>query len=217
VNTLEYQEDKIRSIYDKASSVPPILSWYVEEILTRMKIYREKAVSCLNLTENSVVLDVACGIGFNFRFVENYIGNNGKIVGVELSPKTVKLAKKLTVKQRWTNIELVNMSIMDYEPKILFDAVVCTQAMEIIPEAAVDKIFQLLKPQGRFAMIGMKLSSRIPFRLLNPFMEYFAKFGGIDIHRDVYKYIESKYSKVNYEEFLGGFYYILSTSKSCLI
>jgi len=109
------------------------------------------------------------------------------------------------------------MSIMDYEPKILFDAIVCTQAMEIIPKAAVDKIFQLLKPQGRFTMIGMKLSSRIPYRLLNPFMEYFAKFGGIDIHRDVYKYIETKCSKVSYEEYLGGFYYILSTSKSCLI
>jgi len=106
---MEYPEDKIRSIYDKSSSVSPFLSWHAEEILTRMKIYREKAVSSLNLTENSIVLDVACGIGFNFRFIENYIGSNGKIVGVELSPKTVKLAKKLIVKQRWTNIELVNM------------------------------------------------------------------------------------------------------------
>ena len=214
---MEYPEDKIRSIYDKASSVPPLLSWHAEETLTRMKIYREKAVSSLSLTENSIVLDVACGIGFNFRFIENYIGDNGKIVGVELSPKTVKLAKKLIVKQRWTNIELVNMSIMDYETRILFDAVICTQAMEILPKAALDKILQLLKPQGRFAMIGMKLSSRIPYNLLNPLMEYFAKSGGIDIHRDVYKHIETKCSSMSYEEYLGGFYYILSISKSCLI
>jgi ubiquinone/menaquinone biosynthesis C-methylase UbiE len=211
---MEYPEDKIRSIYDKASSAPPLLSWHVEEILTGTKVYRKKVVSSLNLTENSIVLDVACGIGFNFRFIEDYIGNDGKLVGVELSPKTVELAKKLIVKQRWMNIELVNMSIMDYEPEILFDAVVCTQAMEIIPRAAVDKIFQLLKPQGRFAMLGMKLSSRIPYRLLNPLMEYFAKSGGIDIHRDVYKSIEAKCSDVSYEECLGGFYYILSASKS---
>lgn len=214
---MEYPEDKIRSIYDKASSAPPLLSWYAEEILTGTKIYREKAISLLNLTENSVVLDVACGIGFNFRFIENYIGNRGKIVGVELSSKTMELAKKLKVKQRWTNIELVNMNFMDYEPEILFDAVVCTLAMEIMPEAAVNKIFRLLNPQGRFAMLGMKLSSRIPYRLLNPFMEYFAKSGGIDIHRDVYKYVEAKCRKIHYEECLGGFYYILSTSGSCVI
>lgn len=212
---MEYPEDKIRSIYDEASSVPPFLSWHIEEILTGTKAYREKVVSSLNLTENSIVLDVACGIGFNFRFIENYIGNNGKIVGVELSPKTVELARKLIVKQGWTNTELVNMSIMDYEPENLFDAVICTQAMEIMPKAAVDRIFQLLKPQGRFAMLGMKLSSRIPCRLLNPLMEYFAKSGGIDIHRDVYKYIEAKWSDVSYEECLGGFYYTLSVSKSC--
>jgi ubiquinone/menaquinone biosynthesis C-methylase UbiE len=214
---MKYPEEKIIEIYDKASSAPIFLSWYGEEILTRMKIYREKVVSYMDLSDNSIVLDVACGVGFNFRFIENYLSENGRIVGVDISPKTLKLAEKLAAKQRWTNIEFVNMSIMDYEPEILFDAAICTQAMEIIPEAAVDKIFQLLKPQGRFAMIGMKISSRIPYRLLNPLTEYFAKFGGIDIHRDVYKYIESKCSKVNYEEFLGGFYYILSTSKSCLI
>jgi len=214
---MEYSEDKIRSIYDRASSIPPILSWNLEEILTRMRIYREKTVSYLNLSENSSVLDVACGIGFNFRFIENYLCDNGRIVGVDISSKTLKLAKKLIAKRKWTNIELVNMNIIDYEPKKFFDAAICTQAMEIIPEAAVDKIFQLLKPQGRFAMIGMKLSSRMPYKLLNPFMKPFAKFGGIDIYRDVYKYIKSRFNKVDYEEYLGGFYYILSTSKSYLI
>lgn len=214
---MKYPEEEIKSIYDKSSSVHPLLSWHAEEFLTRMKIYREKAVTSLNLTENSVVLDVACGTGFNFRFLENHIGNHGRIVGVELSPKTVKLAEKLVAKQKWTNIELVNMSIMDYEPGFLFDAIVCTLAMEIMPEAAVDKIFQLLKPHGRFTMIGMKLSSQTPYKLLNPFMEYTAKFGGIDFHRDVYKDIEAKCSSVSYKEYLGGFYYILSTAKSCLI
>ena len=215
---MDYPEERIKSIYDRASSAPTFLSWYAEEILTGMKIYREKAVSYLHLTDKSIVLDVACGVGFNFNFIENYLNNNGKIVGVDISPKTIALAKKLAVKQRWTNIEFVNMSIMDYELKFFFDAAICTQAMEIIPEDAVNKIFQMLKPQGRFAMIGMKISSRIPYnRMLNLLIECFAKSGGIDIRRDVYKYIQSKYSKVSYEEFLGGFYYILSTSKSCLI
>jgi ubiquinone/menaquinone biosynthesis C-methylase UbiE len=214
---MEYSENKIRSIYDRASSITPMLSWNIEEIFTRMRIYREKAVSYLNLSENSSVLDVACGIGFNFKFIENYLRYNGRIVGVDISSKTLKLAKKQIVKHKWMNIELVNMSIIDYEPKELFDAAICTQAMEIMPEAAVDKIFQLLKPQGRFAMIGMKLSSRIPYKLLDPFMKPFAKYGGIDIYRDVYKYIKSRFNKVNYKEYLGGFYYILSTSKSYLI
>lgn len=179
-----------------------------------MKTQREKAVSSLNLAQNSIVLDVACGVGFNFEFIENRIGGAGRIVGLELSPKTAELATKLVAKRHWTNVEVVNMSIMDYQPGTSFDAVVCTQAMEIMPAKAVDKIFQLLGPQGRFAMIGMKLSSRIPFKLLNPLIEQFAKSGGIDIHRDVYRDIESRCDRVCYQEYLGGFSYILSTTKS---
>ena len=110
---MKYPEEKITAIYDKASSAPTFLSWYGEEILTRMKIYREKAVSYLNLSDNSIVLDVACGVGFNFRFIEKHLSENGRIVGVDISPKTLKLAEKLAAKQGWTNIEFVNTSIMD--------------------------------------------------------------------------------------------------------
>lgn len=111
------------------------------------------------------------------------------------------------------------MSITDYESGILFDAALCTLAMEIMPdyEAAVDKIFNLLKPQGRFAMIGMKGSFRMPYKLGNTFTEWFCRSGAIDLHRHVVEYIKSKCNKVDYEECFGGFYYILSTSKSCLI
>jgi ubiquinone/menaquinone biosynthesis C-methylase UbiE len=213
---MEYPEEQIKLIYDKSSSVPPVFSWYSEEIFTGMEHYRKKAISSLNLTNNSIVLDAACGIGLNFGALEKYIGNEGKIIGVDISPKTIGLAKKVVEKKKWTNIELINVSIMDYVPELLFDAILCTQAMEIMPVASVDKIFTLLNPQGRFSMIGMKLSSRLPLKLFNPFLEYTAKFGGIDIHRDVYKYIETKCDMVSYQEFLGGFYYILTISKSCL-
>jgi len=69
------------------------------------------------------------------------------------------------------------MSITDYEPEIFFDGVLCTFALEIIPdyEAAIDKMFSLLKPQGRFAMIGMKHNFR--YNLLNPFFEWLYREG----------------------------------------
>ena len=213
---MEYPEEKIKAIYDTSSSVPPILSWYSEEFFTGLQRYRKKAISLLNLTPDSIVLDAACGIGLNFGILEQHLKNEGKIIGVDISPKTIHLAKKQMEKQGWTNIELVNMSLMDYRPAFLFDAILCTQAMEIMPVASVDKIFSLRKPKGFFSMIGMKLSSQAPWRFANPFMEYFAKTGGIDIHRDVYKYIETKCEAVNYQNFLGGYYYILSIYKTCL-
>ena len=63
-------------------------------------------------------------------------------------------------------------------------------------------------------MIGMKLSSKIPFKFLNPIIELFYKKGGIDTHRDIITCIKSKFDKIDYyEECFFGFYYILGTSK----
>lgn len=218
MNTMKLDDDAIRASYDRSVKIP--LFWYLDTLFSRStenSIYRKKAIASLNLTGNSIVLDVACGTGLNFKIIESYLRNDGRLVGVDLSPGVLKAAERQIIKRKWTNIELVNMSITDYEPGILFDAALCTFAMEIMPDygAAVDKIFHLLKPEGKFAVIGMRLSSRMPYKLGNPFMEWFSrKFGAIDLHQDVAAYIKSKCNEVDYEECFGGFYYILSTSKS---
>lgn len=197
--------------------------WYWDALFshsTENSIYRKKAIASLNLTGNSVVLDVACGTGLNFKIIESYLCNSGRLVGVDFSHGTLKLARSQIEKRKWTNIELVNMRITDYNPGILFDASLCTFALESMPDykAAVDKIFHLLKSRGKFAMIGVKASSQIPHKIGNTFVEWFTRqFGGIDVRRNAFKYIKSKCSSFDYEECFGGFYYILSTSKSCFI
>jgi len=198
-----YLDEKVKSLYDKYAKIPLLL--YLDALFgraTENSIYRKKAIASLKLTANSIVLDVACGIGFNFKIIESYLKNSGKIVGIDISPESLRVAKKRIAKHKWTNIELVNMSITDYEPRIRFDAILCTFAMEIIPDykAAIEKIFNLLKPQGRFAMIGMKLSTKISYKLLNPLFEWFAREGGIDLHRNIVALIKSKFNKIDYYE-----------------
>lgn len=214
---MKLENDEVGLLYDKYARAPLFL--YLDALFhraTENSVYRKKAVASLSLTENSTVLDVACGIGFNFKIIESYLQNSGKLVGVDISSESLEVAKKRIAKHKWTNVELVSMSITDYEPEIFFDAVLCTFALEIIPhyKAAVDKIFDLMKPQGRFAMIGMKFGSLSS----NPFLEWLYKKTGIDVHRDIVPYIKSKFARIDsYEECFFGSYYILSTSKSCLI
>jgi len=212
--------DAVRALYDKFSLSPwASLFWNLDGLFgraTEHSIYRKRAIAFLSLTGDSVVLDVACGPGLNFKVIEGYLGDDGKLVGVDLSPGVLKMAERRAQGHRWTNVELVEASITDYEPGFLFDAVLCTFALEIMPEyeAAIDKMFSLLKLQGRFAMIGMKTASRTPYTFLNPMMEWMSRLGAIDLSRDAAAYIRSKCDTVDYEECFGGFYYILSASKS---
>ena len=77
--------------------------------------------------------------------------NSGKIIKIDISYESLKVAKRRTAKHKWANIELVNTSITDYESKLSFDTTLCKFALEIISDykAAIDKIFNLLKPQGK--------------------------------------------------------------------
>jgi len=184
---------------------------------TENSIYRKKAIATLKLNTHSTILDVACGIGYNFKIIQNYLQNSGKFVALDISPKSLEVANGKIKKHEWTNMELVNRSISEYKPVFSYDAILCTYAMEIIPDykEAIDTIFNLLKPKGRFTMIGMKLSSQFPYRLLKFFFKPLYISGGIDIDRDIITCIKSRFDKIEYyEEGFFGYCYILSTSKS---
>ncbi|GAG80706.1 unnamed protein product, partial [marine sediment metagenome] len=148
----------------------------------------------------------------NFKIIERYLQYEGKLIGVDISQESLKLAKGKVLKNRWKNVKLVNNSIIDYKPGILFDAILCTYAKDY--KLAIDKIFDLLKPNGRFSMIGMKLSSKTPYKYLNFIMNKIYKIWDVEANRDIFKYILSKFKRIiYYREYFYGFYYILNTSK----
>jgi SAM-dependent methyltransferase len=218
--------DTVKALYDRSVRIP--LYWQVDALVSRAtenSIYRKRAIAALRLTADARILDAACGTGLNFKIVESYLGESGKLVGVDLSPGVLQVAQKRVRKHHWHNVELVNASITEFAPTAYsdaaahFDAVLCTLALCIIPDyrAAIDAIFALLKPEGRFAVLGMKTTTHKPYSLLAPAMEWFGKLGGIDWKRDVAAYIRSRCTQVSYEECFGGYYYVLSTSKSCVI
>jgi hypothetical protein len=109
----------------------------------------------------------------------------------------------------------LNLSITDYKPKTLYDAVLCTYAKEIIPDfkSAIDMIYNLLKPDGIFSMIGMKLSSQIPYKHMNFFLKRIYKIWSVDAGRNIFGYVKSRFKITHYEECFFGFYYIFSGTK----
>ena len=211
------ENDQVKYLYNKYAKNP--IFYYLISLLgqtTENSIYRKESIDLLKLNPNSTVLDAACGLGDNFKIIERYLQYDGKLIGVDISQESLKLAKGKVLKNRWKNVQLINNSIIDYKPGILFDAILCTYAKEIIPDykLAIDKIFDLLKPNGRFSMIGMKLSSKTPYKYLNFFMNKMYEIWSVEVNRDIFKYILSKFKKISYyREYFYGFYYILSTSK----
>jgi len=111
--------EAIRALYDNFSwtHLAPLF-WELDGLFggaTEHSIYRKRAIASLNLSDDSVVLAAACGPGLNFKVLESYLGDDGRLVGVDFASDGLEMARKKAQRQGWTNIELVNASVVDYE------------------------------------------------------------------------------------------------------
>ena len=66
---------------------------------------RQKAGDFLDLNETTMVLDVACGTGANFKHLKSK-NSNVKIYGTDFSSGMLEKARKLSTANNWTDMTL---------------------------------------------------------------------------------------------------------------
>ncbi|MDE2313356.1 MAG: methyltransferase domain-containing protein [Elusimicrobia bacterium] len=118
---------------------------------------REQAVAALDLRPGDTVLDVACGTGSCFALLEARIGPKGRIVGVELSPDMLALARKRVVNEGWKNVTLIESS-MESAAIPSWEAALFHYTQDVLRSpAALANIFASAKDGARVALAGTKL------------------------------------------------------------
>lgn len=103
----------------------------------------------LELAPESVILDVGTGTGIFLPYLLNNIGENGKIVALDLAEEMLAKAR---AKYPGENIEFLHADIMEipiYEE--MFESVVCYSSFPHFRDKhkALTKIWQVMKPGGR--------------------------------------------------------------------
>jgi ubiquinone/menaquinone biosynthesis C-methylase UbiE len=173
---------------------------------------RKESINALDLKPGDLVFDICCGTGLNFKLLEDRVGENGRIFGVDLTPQMIDIARVKCETKGFTNISLVNSNVLLYKTDDIGDCAICTAAMGMIPEfsEAIDIVMQQIKVGGRFAIVDVKKSSNFPYRLFNFFFYLFSKSANFDIRkRDLIAYVKSKYKVVFFKEYFGGFCYTI--------
>src|SRR6266566_637639 len=67
---------------------------------------RLRTVQALGLRAGDTVIDMACGTGLNFPLIEEVIGPDGRIVGVDLTDAMLARAEERIATQGWSNVSL---------------------------------------------------------------------------------------------------------------
>ena len=121
---------------------------------------RERTIARLGLQPGQTVLDVGAGTGLSFELLRRGVGDGGRVVGVELSPEMIALARSRVAAAGWANVTLEQAAMEEARLPEQLDAVLFNYTHDVLRSPrALAHIFARLRPGGRIAVAGMRLVS----------------------------------------------------------
>lgn len=129
-------------------------------ILDYEQTVRSRAVlSLLRPQAGETILDIGCG---NARDILPILHAKATIVGVDVSPEMIRQGKCDLAKAGFPDVELHvgDATRLDF-PTGAFDAVLCSEVIEHIPDAAaaIGEMYRVLRPGGRLVLSTPNRSS----------------------------------------------------------
>src|SRR5260370_19603117 len=97
--------------------------------------WRREAVKRLELKRGDLVVDIGCGTGLNFPWLQEAVGPQGRIIGVDLTDAMLEQARLRVAREGWNNVELVQADAASYEFSSQVNGILSTFALTFIPQA----------------------------------------------------------------------------------
>ena len=123
----------------------------------RTMFMRVRTIEKLALRPGDRVLDVASGTGLSFPLLREAVGAQGEVIGIDISPEMMSVARQRVTAAGWKNITLLESSIESAKIPEPLDAVLFNFTHDIMRSPpALKRIFAAAGPNARIAIAGMK-------------------------------------------------------------
>src|SRR5207244_1679106 len=118
---------------------------------------RRLAVEQLELREGDDVLDVGCGTGLSFPLIEERIGAEGRLIGIDLSPDMLAKARERVKGHGWENVTLLESAVEDAEIPAEVDACVSVLTHDVMRSpAALTNVVRHVRSGRRIVVTGAR-------------------------------------------------------------
>jgi Methylase involved in ubiquinone/menaquinone biosynthesis len=164
VSQIDGTRERLIKVYRKKAKHYDITSRLYPAPCYPQRAQRLRAVQALGLRAGDSVIDIACGTGLNFQLIEEVIGPNGRIIGVDLTDAMLARAQHRIETKGWTNISLVQADAVDFDFPTEVDAILSTYALSQVPECAevIAHGAAALSGGGRWAVLDLKVPDNTP-------------------------------------------------------
>ena len=147
--------------------------------------YRNTIVEALPVSQGQVVLDVGCGTGLYCGLLQEKVGPQGSVVGIEESPEMAAIARERIAAEGWPNVTVVQSPAEDATIPVTADAALFCAVHDILQSPdALQNIMGKLRPGGWVAVGGGKwapsamMALNLQVRILHA--PYVRSFSGFD-------------------------------------
>lgn len=145
-------------------------------------------VALASLREGEIVLDLGSGAGFDCFLAAEKVGEQGKVIGVDMTPEMIEKARENARKGNYGNVEfrlgeIENLPVADNTGDVLISNCV----INLVPDKrkVFTEAFRVLKPGGRLMISDVVLLKELPAFIKDSIEAYVGCISGA-ILRDEY-------------------------------
>lgn len=138
---------------------------WLKNLAQETKQIKQRSYELLQIKPDSQVLDVGCGPAIDTLPMSKFIGEKGRIVGVDYDPVMIEAANQELVKSKITkNIQHIqgnvfSLPFQDGE----FDRIHLERFFQVFPKKANTEIFseldRVLKSKGKLVIVDMDMAT----------------------------------------------------------
>jgi protein-L-isoaspartate O-methyltransferase len=111
------------------------------------------------------ILDVGCGAGLDSLIAARMVGNEGKVIGVDMTPEMIAKARQNAAEAGLSNVEFIeDFSEQLPVPTEWADVIISNGAVNLSPDKDMvfSELFRVLKPGGRLQIADILVQKPVP-------------------------------------------------------